>query len=116
MSSLRDPALLLDILVAARRAQDHVGGLDWHQFAASTLHQDALLRALEVIGEAARQVSRRTQSAHPEIPWVEMVAMRNRLIHGYAQVDLRRVWETVKRDLPALLTAIEPLVPQGPVA
>jgi len=107
----RDDAYLLDILIAARQARTFLEGVTWEEFVQSDLHQSAVLRPLEIIGEAARRVSPEAQQAHPEIPWAQMIGMRNRLIHEYFQVDLRRVWETVQSDLPDLITRIEPLVP-----
>jgi uncharacterized protein with HEPN domain len=108
----RDDAYLLDILLAARRARSFVEGFTWDEFAQSDLVQSAVLVPLEIIGEAARRVSAETQRAHSEIPWAEMIGMRNRLIHEYFQVDLARVWETVQDDLPGLIALIEPLVPR----
>ena len=107
----RDDAYLLDILIAARQARAFLEGVTWEEFVQSELHQSAVLRPLEIIGEAARRVSLETQQAHPEIPWAQMIGMRNRLIHEYFQVDLRRVWETVQTDLPALIAQVEPLIP-----
>lgn len=66
---LRDEALLLDMLLAARDVQEFVANLDRAQFDASKLHQNAVVRSNEIIGEAARSVSRGFQQAHPEIPW-----------------------------------------------
>jgi uncharacterized protein with HEPN domain len=66
---------------------------------------------LEIIGEAARRVSQQTRDAHPEIPWEQMIGLRNRLIHEYFRVNLATVWDTVQNDLPRLIALIEPLVP-----
>jgi uncharacterized protein with HEPN domain len=107
----RDEAYLLDILLAARDAVSFVEGLDWEQFQESKLHQDAVVRALEVVGEAAQRVSDATQSKTPGVPWREMAGMRNRLIHEYFRVDLEKVWDTVLNSLPELIKTIEPLVP-----
>lgn len=107
----RDDAYLLDILIAARRARRFLEDLTWEEFVDSELHQDAVMRPLAIIGEAARQVSQETRDAHPELPWPQMVGMRNRLIHEYFRVDLATVWETVKNDLPPLIAALERLVP-----
>lgn len=107
----RDDASLLDILIAARAAVGFVEGITWEAFAQSELHQSAVMRPLEIIGEAARRVTQDTQVAHPEIPWNQMIGMRNRLIHEYLRVNLRTVWQTVQDDLPSLIALIEPLVP-----
>jgi uncharacterized protein with HEPN domain len=85
--------------------------MTWETFTESELHQNAVMRPLEIIGEAAAQVSQPTRQAPPEVPWAEMIGMRHRLIHEYFRVDLRVVWETVQRDLPQLIALIEPLVP-----
>jgi uncharacterized protein with HEPN domain len=86
-------------------------GLTWEAFEQSELHQNAVMHPLEIVGEAARLVSQATRDAHPEIPWSQMIGMRNRLIHEYFRVDLVTVWETVQSDLPRLIELIEPLVP-----
>lgn len=107
----RDEAYLLDILIAARKALRFVEGMTWEGFQQSELHQNAVMRPLEIIGEAARLVSQQTRQAHPEIPWEQMIGVRNRLIHEYFRVNLKTVWETVQNDLPRLIALIEPLVP-----
>lgn len=81
-----DLALLLDMLLAAREARSFIEGLDEAAFLASRLHQNAAIRSLKVIGEAAMRISGPTRSAHPEIPWRQVMGMRHRLIHGYAVV------------------------------
>ena len=67
----------------------------------------SLVRLLEVIGEAARGISDEFRTQHPELPWKKMVGMRDRLIHGYYDVDLDVVWETVTEDLPGLIGQLE---------
>lgn len=62
----------------------------------------ALVRLLEIIGEAASQVSPATRTAFPGVPWRQIVGMRNILIHGYADLNLDFVWETIRTDLPRL--------------
>ena len=107
----RDAALLLDILIAARQARTFCEGLTRADFEASALHQFAIVRALEIVGEAARKVSEETRQAHSGIPWTDIVGMRHRLVHDYFRVDLQRVWETVQEDIPRLIEHLEPLVP-----
>ena len=108
---LRDEALLLDMLLAARDAMEFVAELDQSQFETSRLHQNAVIRSIEIIGEAAGKVSRACQQAHPEIPWSAIVGMRHRLIHDYNQVRIDLVWDVARNRLPELVAALEPLVP-----
>lgn len=107
----RDDAYLLDILIAARKAIRFLEGITRAQFDRSELHQAAVVRPLEIVGEAASRVSEETRNAHPEVPWQQMIGMRNRLIHEYLRIDPEAVWDTVHKDLPELITLIEPMVP-----
>ncbi|MDE2476862.1 MAG: DUF86 domain-containing protein [Alphaproteobacteria bacterium] len=112
---VRDAALLLDMLLAGRDALSFVERLTEAAFLASRLHQNAVIRSLEIIGEAAGKVSAETQAAHPEIPWREVTGMRHRLIHGYGEVGLDLVWMVVRDRIMPLIAALEPLVPaEGP--
>jgi len=97
--------------LAANDALGFVVNMDEAVFRASRLHQNAVIRSLEVIGEAAGKVSSGVRAAHPEISWREITGMRHRLIHGYAEVRLDVVWAVVRDSLPPLLKAIEPLLP-----
>jgi uncharacterized protein with HEPN domain len=106
-----DAAYLLDMLLAARDAIDFASGLTFEQFEQSRLHQNAILKSIEIIGEAAARITVEAKEAHPDILWSEIVGMRNRLVHAYFDVNLTRVWDTVQQDLPRLITSIEPLVP-----
>ena len=106
----RDAALLLDMLLAVSDAIEFVDGLDQTGFEASRLHQAAVIRCLEIIGEAAGKVSEGARVRHPDLPWRDMTGMRHRLIHGYAEVRVDVVWRVVQADLPGLITALEALV------
>ena len=70
----------------------------------------ALVRLLEIMGGAAARVSQETRSLHPEIPWQQIVGLRNRLIHGYDEVDLDILWNIVSADLQPLIDALERMV------
>ena len=70
----------------------------------------ALVRLLEIIGEAANQTSKEERSRYPEIPWLQIVSLRNRLIHGYDAVDFDILWQILTQDLPLLITALEKIV------
>jgi uncharacterized protein with HEPN domain len=92
-----------DMIDAAERAVRHLGGLDLQGLAADELRSDAIVRALEIVGEACKQVSRPVRDRFPAVPWQPIAGMRDRLIHGYDQVDWAIVWETVTRFVPAAL-------------
>ncbi len=70
----------------------------------------ALVKAMEIVGEAASKVSPELRSQSPEIPWADIVAMRNRLIHGYFDVNLDIVWQTVTVELPPLLRQLQEIL------
>jgi uncharacterized protein with HEPN domain len=107
----RDAALLLDMLLAARDARTFIEGLDEAAFVASRLHQNAVIRSLEIVGEAAGKVSAATKTTHPEIPWREITGMRHRLIHGYGDVRLDLVWAVVRDRLDPLIVSLPHFVP-----
>lgn len=67
----------------------------------------AVVRAIEIIGEAASKITPQTRSAHPEIPWPAIVGMRNRLIHAYFEIDTTLVWATVTKEVPILLAQLK---------
>lgn len=108
----RDDVCLLDILDSAKTAADYVAGKTREEFLADRQCQDAVIRRLEIIGEAARRLSDETREAHPDLPWRELLGQRNILIHKYDDVDFAIVWETVQKDLPALIAYLEPLLPE----
>jgi uncharacterized protein with HEPN domain len=107
----KDDAFLLDILIAASKARTFVGGLKYAEFDRSELHQSAVVRQLEIIGEAAGRVSQEFRQQHSEVPWQKIIGMRNRLIHDYNRMRLPIVWDVVQRELPKLFEILEPLIP-----
>jgi uncharacterized protein with HEPN domain len=107
----KDEAYLLDILMAARKAREFTKGLDRFGFEGNEMVQQATLRCLEIVGEAAGHVSEEFRSLHPEIPWHEMIAFRHRLAHDYFNIDIEMVWDIVVSDLPDLTEKIGPWIP-----
>ena len=69
-----------------------------------------LIRNLEILGEAASRITPELRADHPQIPWRDMIEMRNRLIHAYYDIDMDIVWTTVRRALPGLLAQLEALI------
>ncbi len=106
----RDQAYLADILHSAKRAMAYLAGKQKEDFLSDPQCQDAVVRRLEIIGEAARRVSEATRFSLPGLPWSSLIGMRNILIHEYDGIDVAIVWETVKRDLPALVAALQDVV------
>ena len=105
-----DEALLLDMLLAAREAVDLASGMTFAAFEQNRTAQLAIMKTIEIVGEAASRVSAGTKEMNPDVPWSGIVGMRNRLVHGYFDVNLLRVWETVEQDVPRLVTQLERLV------
>ena len=96
VASLHD---MLDYALKAVRFCENKSQRDLEQ---DEVLQLAVVRALELVGEAASRVPQDVRNQHPNIPWQDIVGTRNRLIHGYDRVDLRIVWDTIQDDLPLL--------------
>lgn len=107
----RDSAYLLDMLVNARRVLRYMSGADRERLERDDVLQDAVVRRLQIIGEAARKVSPETRQTHPEIPWERVIGMRHRLVHDYRRVNLDVVWEVAQESIPELVRLLEPIVP-----
>jgi uncharacterized protein with HEPN domain len=108
--ALRVPDYLKHILNAIERIDRYTENIDELGFLNSELVQDAVIRNIEIIGEAAnniQQVDAAFAAAHAEIPWQVMYAMRNRLSHGYDKVDFEMVWKTIFNDLPDLYKRVK---------
>ena len=103
----RDIERLRHMRDAGREALSFVAGKDRQALDRERMLALSLIRLLEVIGEAASTVSAEGRAAYSAIPWRDMIAMRNRLIHGYFNVSLDIVWDTVTLELPDLLVEVE---------
>lgn len=96
-----------DILQAVERIRSYTESLNARSFAEDQKTIDAVVRNLEVIGEASSHIPLEIQGRHSEIPWREMRAMRNLLSHAYFGIDAAVVWKTVRDDLPALAAGLK---------
>ena len=101
------------MLEAAQLAQQFTAGRERADLDRDVQLVLALCRCIEIIGEAASKVSEETKAALAGLPWREMVAMRNRLIHAYFDVDLRLLWETAENDIPSLVAGLPPIIGSG---
>ncbi|MCS7301720.1 MAG: DUF86 domain-containing protein [Fimbriimonadales bacterium] len=113
MSERESKLFLQDILESIEKIENYVQGLTYEQFVQDNKTFDAVLRNLEVIGEAARRVPATIQTQHPEVPWGQIVALRNRLIHGYFAVDEEIVWDIIVNELPTLRAQIEQILEEA---
>ena len=105
----RTPEFLKHMLEAVSRISEYTKGLNGAEFGSNSLVQDAVIRNIEIMGEAARNIEAldpQFAAKHPEIPLRDIYLMRNRVAHGYFTVDVGIVWKTVEVDLPELERAI----------
>lgn len=93
---------LQDMLEASAKALQFVRDIDFQVFSKNEEKVFAVIRALEIIGEAAKNIPKSIRGRYQEIPWEDIVGMRNKVIHGYFGVDIEVIWKTVQEDLPLL--------------
>jgi len=103
----RDLSYLTDIIQAGKQIQEFIQHVDKKKFEGSSLIQSAVIRQLEIIGEATKRLSESLKSANPEIPWKKITGMRDILIHAYDHVDVNEVWNVAKTSMPPLVLQIE---------
>mgnify|MGYP001588997624 CR=1 FL=1 len=106
----RDSVRIRHMLDAAREAVAFVQGRPRSDLDHERLLTLGLTRLLEVIGEASRRVSPRGREGHPEIPWLDIGDMRNRLAHGYEDIDLDIIWQVLTNELPPLIRQLEAIL------
>ena len=97
-----DSIYLRHILDAINAIEEYLRGVNRKQFKATRLIQDGTIREIEVIGQAVKYLSKDIRKSYPEVPWQDIAGMRDKLIHGYFGVDIEKVWDTAKEDLPTL--------------
>lgn len=115
MSEQRDDRdYLEDIVEAIERIQIYVEGFSYDRFVQDTKTQDAVIRNLEVIGEAAKQVSDTLREQRPEIPWREVCGVRDKLIHHYFGINFETLWQIIETDLAPVLSQIRDILQQLP--
>jgi uncharacterized protein with HEPN domain len=102
-----DLAFIEHILLGIEKIQEYTKNLTAQDFIDNELIQDAVIRNIEIIGEATKKISEDLKSQYQEIPWKEMSGMRDKLIHDYFGVDVDVVWKTVNEDIPYLKSLIE---------
>lgn len=108
---MKDASIYLQhILGAIEKIDRYLTNLDEEGFRRDELIQDGVVRQMEIIGEAAKNIPDEVRVAHSHIPWRSMAGMRDKLIHAYFSIDLGEVWRTARMDLPSLRIEIEKIL------
>jgi uncharacterized protein with HEPN domain len=97
-----DTVYMKHILDAIHRVEEYTQNIEYKDFIENHLIQDGVIRQIEIIGEAVKRLSNEIKEKYTDVPWKDIVGMRNKLIHNYFGVDVDAVWETVKKDIPVL--------------
>ena len=104
----KDPVLLVeDILEAMNKIEDYISGMEFQDFKSNSMAIDAVLRNLEVIGEASNNLPSNILSEYSEVPWKRMIGLRNIVIHEYFGVDLNIIWRIITKDIPETKPELE---------
>jgi uncharacterized protein with HEPN domain len=103
---------LRDMLENALRAIQFVGGMDYNGFKKDNKTVYAVIRAVEIIGEAARNIPEDVRAKYPNIPWRDVAGMRSKLVHQYFGVNMEVVWQTIQEDLPTLISVLQNILKQ----
>ncbi len=109
-----DISYLWDMLDASMAIQQFLVGKTFNDYNTDRLLRGAVERHIEIIGEAARNVSADFQSKHPQIPWIKIIAQRNILAHEYGEILMERIWRVASQRIPELIRLLDPLIPPTP--
>lgn len=110
MSRRDDPTLVRDMMDAARSAAGAISGAEPAVLAADHVRALGLVKCLEIVGEAAGRLSADFRARHPDIPWGQIIGMRNRLVHAYFDIDYEQVWKALTEELPPLVAQLEKIL------
>ena len=108
-----DRIRLQHMLDAGREAMSFIRGRNREDLGSDRMLALSLIAEIQIIGEAAARVSAESRQAAPEVPWGELIGMRNRLVHGYSDINFDILWNTVTLAVPALILQLESLLPAG---
>lgn len=110
MKKRDDTVFLRHILGAINAIDQYTEGMTFEDFVHHSMAHDDVIRQIEIIGEAARNISEKYRESRPLLPWLKMIGIRNKIIHEYFNLNLSVGWDTIKDDLPHLRSSIEELL------
>jgi uncharacterized protein with HEPN domain len=108
--SKHDAVYLRHTLDAINQIESYTADLSYEEFLQDRLVQDGVIRQLEIIGEACRYLSEELRSLNPDLPWAQIIGLRNRLIHAYFDINLGIIWDIVQADIPSLKSRIREIL------
>jgi len=103
----RDALRVRDIFNSITAIEQYVKAIDFSSFVQNEMMQSACIRHLEIIGEASSKISKELKNSFSEIPWKQIIALRNMVVHEYFRVDLAEIWTTIVQDLPILKEQVQ---------
>ncbi len=114
MKQREEKLFVQDIAIFCGHIAQYINGVEKKEFLSNLMLQDALVRKIEIIGEAVKNISIETREKYPNVAWKEIAGMRDKIIHGYFSVDLDIVWKTVTQFIPKLKTEIDQILESFP--
>lgn len=102
----RDKSRLEDILKSISLIEEYADGISFETFVSDTMRYYAIMKNVEIVGEAANMLTRDFRETHTELPWREIIGMRNVLVHGYANISDEQLWSAVNDDIPVIKNAV----------
>lgn len=110
----RDLGHVVDVVASAARITKYVSAVSLDEFLQDDMRQSAVLHQFTIIGEACRRISAAYRTKHPEVNWAGIIGLRNKIVHDYEDINLDHVWRVATQEVPALIAALDALVPPQP--
>ncbi len=105
-----DKEFIIDMFLSCQKILEYTSGITFEDFERDTKTIDAVVRNIEILGEAVKNITKQTKEKYPEIEWSAIARMRDKVIHFYFGVDITVVWKTVKLDIPSLLEKLRNII------
>jgi len=110
MKSKEDRVYLLHIRDSIEKIEHYTNNTEYIEFRSNTMTSDAVIRQIQIIGDASKNISQSLKDKNPMVPWKGMAGMRDKIVHNYFNVNIREVWRVVKKDIPNLKKSIHSIL------